>query len=140
MQMQPSLHSRGACFLQLASLSIPSEGKKSNEMLYLPSITVLIALPYKEIFGRKLIRASSYLQVGEDQNRLIGSEQAILFSDFVKSMKAGDTVEGVIGRCTDFGAFVKLGAGKNFRGVQVCYQQILDQSNCFTESQNPSKQ
>lgn len=59
------------------------------------------------------------LQVVEDQNRLIGSEQAILFGDFIKSMKADDTVEGVIGRCTDFGAFVKLGAGKNFRGVQV---------------------
>lgn len=107
--------------LAFCSLQACQSIQNGNEVLSLPSVTVSNALPYKEIFGWKLIRAASYLQVGEDQNRLIGSEQAILFSDFVKSMKAGDTVEGVIGRCTDFGAFVKLGAGKNFRGVQVFF-------------------
>lgn len=59
------------------------------------------------------------MKVDEGQNRLIASEQAILFNEFVKSREEGSTVEGVIGRCTDFGAFVKLGTGKDFRGVQV---------------------
>ena len=59
------------------------------------------------------------MKVDEEQNKLIGSEQAILFSQFVESMKEGDVVEGVVSRCADFGAFVKLGAGKSFRGVQV---------------------
>ena len=72
-----------------------------------------------------------HLQVVEEQRRLIGSEQAILFADFIQSLKAGDIVEGVIGRCTDFGAFVKLGAGKNFRGVQVGDRNHCSFSQCL---------
>lgn len=68
------------------------------------------------------------MQVDEAQNRLIGSEQAILFAEFTSGVKKGDVVEGVIGKCTDFGAFVKLGAGNNFRGVQVAFSRMSNTS------------
>ena len=50
---------------------------------------------------------------------MVASEQAILFEQFTENLSEGDVVEGVVSSCTDFGAFVTLGAGKSFRGVEV---------------------
>lgn len=58
------------------------------------------------------------VQAEKESNKVIGSEQAILFEQFTENLKEGDVVEGVVGSCTDFGAFVRLGAGKSFRGVE----------------------
>jgi len=71
---------------------------------------------------------SCNLQAEKESNKVIGSEQAILFEQFTENLKEGDVVEGVVGSCTDFGAFVRLGAGKSFRGVEVglpCFEVLL---------------
>jgi DNA-directed RNA polymerase subunit E'/Rpb7 len=78
------------------------------------------------------------LQVKEKSRTVIASEQAILFQQFTKNLKKGDVVEGVVDFCTDYGAFVRLGAGESFRGVEVCCQspsyQLTSDSDANFES------
>lgn len=57
--------------------------------------------------------------MNEEESRLIASELLYLRQEMAKQLKAGEIVEGVVSRCTDYGAYVQLGAGKSLGAVEA---------------------
>lgn len=83
---------------------------------HLTSEPELVDTPLTYMVGKTV--TVKLLTVKEKSRTVIASEQAILFQQFTKNLKKGDVVEGVVDFCTDYGAFVRLGAGESFRGVE----------------------
>lgn len=62
----------------------------------------------------------SRVQVNVPEKKIILSERAAMLGDLLAALTAGDVVEGVVTRLTDFGAFVSLiGADGKMHGTEV---------------------
>lgn len=60
------------------------------------------------------------VQVNVPEKKIILSERAAMLGDLLAALTAGDVVEGVVTRLTDFGAFVSLiGADGKMHGTEV---------------------
>ena len=59
-------------------------------------------------------------QVNVPERKIILSERAAMLGDLLEALSAGDVVEGVVTRLTDFGAFVSLlGTDGKMHGTEV---------------------
>ena len=58
-------------------------------------------------------------QAEEHGRGLVASELARIAQEKAAQMSVGDVVEGVVSHCTDFGAFVRIGDGKDLSPVEV---------------------
>ena len=85
--------------------------------LYHPAVSSLENCRHTVLENHQYFRLD--LQAEEKGRGLRASEIARLSQDKAAKIAVGDVVEGVVSHCTDFGAFVRIGDGKDLTSVEV---------------------